>query len=255
MKRIVIIISLLACCAVQLPAREVYDINRNWKFFSYNERDSLMVNLPHTWNTDALGGRKDYYRGVGNYLKYVDIRSDWRHRRIFIKFNGANSVTNLMVNGKHVAEHRGGNNAFVFEITDHVQYGGKNLLWVVVNNAARIDVLPTAGPENVYGGLFRGMELIVTDAVTIGLDGFGSDGLMFRAAKITENKAECSLNVKVNSQIQRQVRLEVSVHDAEGNTVASAEHTPRVNEGFTDVSIPFEIQDPVLWQGVGNPDL
>ena len=83
-------------------------------------------------------GRLDYYRGIGNYFRYLKARPEWRGKRVFVRFYGAGTVADLMVNGRHAGEHRGGNNAFEFEITDLLDYGGKNLLWVIVNNGARL---------------------------------------------------------------------------------------------------------------------
>lgn len=254
MKRIVLLFFVISLAA-NAVAREVYDINRGWKFFTYNEGDSFVVNLPHTWNKDALGGRRDYYRGTGNYLKYIDIKPEWRHRRIFIRFYGGNAVTDLMINGRLAGEHKGGNNAFVFEITDYVDFSGKNLFWVVVNNSARTDILPTAGTENNYGGLYRGAELIVTGDVALGLDSFGSDGIMFRTSKADEEKAEGTVNVRLNSSLPRSVNLSLKITDAGGRVVAQANSHPKVEKGVTEVKIPFEIDKPVLWNGTDDPYL
>lgn len=49
---------------------------------------------------------------------------------------------------------------------------------MIVNNGARLDVLPTAGEENVYGGLFRQAEIIVTEPAAIGFDGYGGCGVL-----------------------------------------------------------------------------
>ena len=68
-----------------------------------------------------------------------------------------------MVNGYHVGEHQGGYTAFTFELTRFLKYGQSNSLWVIVNNAPLMDVMPTAGDINIYGGLYRDVELIVTE--------------------------------------------------------------------------------------------
>ena len=110
MKKAGILLVLLTAC-LGLPAREVINLNRDWRFFSYSEGSSdraQNVNLPHTWNNDALGGKNDYFRGVGNYMKDIQVPLEWRNKRVFIRFSGAGTVTDLIVNGRHVGEHRGG---------------------------------------------------------------------------------------------------------------------------------------------------
>ena len=65
----------------------------------------------------ALAGRPDYKRGIGNYTKRLYVRPEWAGKRLFLRFEGANSIADLFVDGRHVGEHRGGYGAFVFEIT------------------------------------------------------------------------------------------------------------------------------------------
>ena len=108
MKKAGILLVLLTAC-LGLPAREVINLNRDWRFFSYSEGSSdraQNVNLPHTWNNDALGGKNDYFRGVGNYMKDIQVPLEWRNKRVFIRFSGAGTVTDLIVNGRHVGEPR-----------------------------------------------------------------------------------------------------------------------------------------------------
>ena len=179
MKKAGILLVLLTAC-LGLPAREVINLNRDWRFFSYSEGSSdraQNVNLPHTWNNDALGGKNDYFRGVGNYMKDIQVPLEWRNKRVFIRFSGAGTVTDLIVNGRHVGEHRGGFGAFTFELTGYLRYGEQNLLWAIVNNAPRLDVLPTAGDINIYGGLYRDVDLIVTEPSHIAVNHYGSQGV------------------------------------------------------------------------------
>ena len=142
-----------------LAQREDKLINQDWSFrFSHqvNANAARRVDLPHTWNAqDALGGKYDYKRGIGNYTKKIFIRPEWQSKRLFLRFEGANCVSNVFVNGKHIGEHRGGYGAFVFEITDKVEYGKENTLLVRVNNGEQLDVMPLVGDFNFYGGIYR----------------------------------------------------------------------------------------------------
>ena len=147
MKKLLFVFTLLFMSSV-LGAREVYNLNYNWRFFSNQDDREQNVNIPHMWNFDALGGERDYYRGLGNYQKDINVPSDWQGKRVFIRGYGANSVSNLLVNSKYVGEHRGGFNTFTYEITDYLDYGKRNFLWFMVNNAPRTDVLPIAGDAN-----------------------------------------------------------------------------------------------------------
>ena len=65
-----------------LAQREDKLINQDWSFrFSHqvNASAARRVDLPHTWNAqDALSGKHDYKRGIGNYTKKIFIRSEWQ---------------------------------------------------------------------------------------------------------------------------------------------------------------------------------
>lgn len=99
----------------------------------------------------ALAGRPDYKRGIGNYTKRLYVRPEWAGKRLFLRFEGANSIADLFVDGRHVGEHRGGYDAFVFEITDRVQCGREHTIEVRVNNGEQLDVMPLVGDFNFYG--------------------------------------------------------------------------------------------------------
>ena len=112
----------------------------------------VRVDLPHTWNAqDALGGKHGLQAGIGNYTKRYSSRPEWQRQAAFFYVSrGANCVSNVFVNGKHIGEHRGGYGAFVFEITDKVEYGKENTLLVRVNNGEQLDVMPLVGDFNFY---------------------------------------------------------------------------------------------------------
>lgn len=63
-----------------------------------------------------------------------------------------------LCNGKHIGEHRGGYGAFVFEITDKVEYGKENTLLVRVNNGEQLDVMPLVG-DLIFMVAFIGMYI------------------------------------------------------------------------------------------------
>lgn len=176
-----------------LAQREDKLINQDWSFrFSHqvNASAARRVDLPHTWNAqDALGGKHDYKRGIGNYTKKIFIRPEWQGKRLFLRFEGANCVSNVFVNGKHIGEHRGGYGAFVFEITDKVEYGKENTLLVRVNNGEQLDVMPLVGDFNFYGGIYRDVHLLLTDNLCISPLDYASSGVYLIQQQVTDKQA------------------------------------------------------------------
>lgn len=71
--------------------RESHTINDNWQFrFSHQvTADTERVDLPHTWNAqDALSGKHDYKRGIGNYTKKAIYRARMARQTPFLAFRG-----------------------------------------------------------------------------------------------------------------------------------------------------------------------
>lgn len=214
------------------------------------------VDLPHTWNTDALGGKPDYYRGLGCYLKAIEIPKEWQGRRIFLRFGGANSVCDLYVNGKHVGQHRGGYTAFAWEVTRHITFGGRNVLWVRVNNAPDLDLLPLTGDFNIYGGLYRSIELIAVPATHIAFDDYGSCGLYVTPTEVSESRADINTHVGVRGGSGATAVATFILRDGEGNVLDSLTRRVKLDaEGRSDVGATFTIPQPRLWNGVEDPYL
>ena len=255
--------SFLLAAAVSLQAfaqRENILINNDWKFrFSHqvNQNSAQRVDLPHTWNAqDALSGKPDYKRGIGNYMKNLFIRPEWKGKRLFLRFEGANSVSNVFINGRHIGEHRGGYGAFIFEITDKVTYGKDNTVLVRVNNGEQLDVMPLVGDFNFYGGIYRDVHLLLTGQVCISPLDYASPGVYLIQRQVTDKRADVCARVNLSNgdAHPRDVVLKVQVNDGK-KTVYEAEKKVTVAP-YTDVQaedIEFSLSDPRLWNGVQDP--
>ena len=241
--------------SLQTQAREVININRNWRFFSnsHTSDNATAVNLPHTWNRDAIGGHSYYYRGVGNYLKEIKIPEAWRGKRVFIRFGAGGTVASLVVNGRNVGEHRGGYTAFAFELTPYLRFGETNSIWVVVNNAPQMDVLPTAGDHNVYGGLYRNVDLIVTEPSLIRAT---EGGIRLVQKYVSTERAAVDATIRIDGQPNRNLLVNLAVTTPRLDTIffqASRFRVPA--NGTGSITIPIELESPTLWEGVENPYL
>lgn len=249
-----------ASAAEKESPRQTFSLNDDWQFrFSHevNHSDARRVDLPHTWNAqDALAGKIDYKRGIGNYTKRIHVGDELRGKRLYVKCEGANSVCNLFVNGRHVGEHRGGYSAFVFEITDFVDFGKDNTLLLRVNNGEQLDVMPLVGDFNFYGGLYRDVSLIAADTMGISLLDYGSPGVYLRQTNVSERRADVMADVRLSGRNSRPERLTLRVDVTDGNrTVLSREKQLTLEPGAVaqPEAISFSIDKPRLWDGVRDP--
>ncbi|WIO73987.1 glycoside hydrolase family 2 TIM barrel-domain containing protein [Porticoccaceae bacterium LTM1] len=260
------LIGLLFC--QHLAAREVIDFNRDWSFSCidlYGDEYNEEVNLPHSWNGaeswDADRGKVRsivYRRGLGTYRKWHTIPEGYRGKRLFLRFEAANFVADLNVNGKHVGQHRGGYSAFVFEVTDYVVFGAENQFEVQVDNSANPDIMPLQGDYNLYGGLVRPVQLLVTEQINITPLDFGGPGVYLQQKLVEDSKAEVELITKLDngSATNRELTISAAVIDRFDRVVATGSKSTKLAAGLTgSVELPITIANPVLWQGRENPYL
>ena len=243
-----------------LAQREDKLINQDWSFrFSHqvNANAARRVDLPHTWNAqDALGGKYDYKRGIGNYTKKIFIRPEWQSKRLFLRFEGANCVSNVFVNGKHIGEHRGGYGAFVFEITDKVEYGKENTLLVRVNNGEQLDVMPVVGDFNFYGGIYRDVHLLLTDNLCISPLDYASSGVYLIQQQITDKQAAiCArINLSNGTGELRKAVLRLQVNDGKKTVYETEKEVSMIPHTDVQVeNIEFILKNPRLWNGTQDP--
>jgi len=265
MKHTIISLLLVALSAFQVSAREVISNNEGWTFkkgfikagpvagasFS-RETPGDPVTLPHTYNAEDFMTQSNYYRGFGTYKKTLSVPESWIGKRVFLKFEAAGSMADVLVNSTFVGEHKGAYNAFTFEITDLIK-AGDNDLTVVCNNAPNYDIAPFGGDFNQYGGLYRDAWIEVLEPTCISPLYYGSDGVLISQKNVSAERADLSAEVHLSTLTDYdgcEVRFEIK--DAEGKTVAST----YFNRIFNDViTINTSIDNPHMWNGKTDPYL
>ena len=236
-------------------------LNNDWNFrFSHQVQKGteVRVDLPHTWNAqDALSGKIDYKRGIGNYEKNLFIRSEWKGKRLFIRFEGVNNIADVFVNRRHIGEHRGGYGAFIFEITGKVEYGKENSILVRVNNGEQLDIMPLVGDFNFYGGIYRDVHLLITDETCISPLNYASPGVRLIQDSVSHKYAKVRTVVDLSNGDSGNREVELNVRLLDGQRVVK-EGTKNVNLSGNEVmqqELTFEIDQPHLWNGRQDPFL
>ena len=246
MKRYIATLLLLAACA-SVQAREVFPLNEGWRFFFKSENSSdnaRHVTLPHTWNTDT-GACGYFLETTANYQNDMYVPAEWASKRLFVKFYGVQNVADLFVNGYHVGAHRGGSTAFTFEITDKIRFGEDNALLVVVSNNSRDDVLPASTDMNLYGGIYREAELILTGKTAVSPLHLGSEGVLVRQNSVTSALVEGEAEIYLTSAGESTCMLTLDITAPNGRKVFTKRQKTRLDG--RPVVIPFSIADPQLW--------
>lgn len=224
--------------------RRTVNLNEGWKCVKARttdvdilEKNGEEINVPHTWNNiDGQDGGNDYFRGGYTYLKNIiapDISPD---EAVFLEFKGVNASAVVYFNGEEVATHDGGYSTFRAEITPLLKES--NRLIVQVDNRVTETVYPQTADFTFYGGIYRDVNLIVTDKTHFDLTHFGGKGIKVDT-KILQGDARITVTTYSNDG-----EAKISIYDADGKKVAEGESGKTITlKNFT------------AWDGVDNPYL
>jgi beta-galactosidase len=248
-------------------ARDVQRLDKGWRFIKaetpgasqpeFDDSVWTQVSVPHTWNAEDGQTGKGYYRGPGWYRLHIAVPERTTGQRLFVHFGAASLVSDVYCNGRHVGHHRGGFAAFSYELTRFVNWGKDNVLAVRVSNEWAADVAPLEGDFNMFGGLYRPVQLILTDSVCISPLDYGGPGVYLKQAKVKPNAATIEATVKVSNVYlaDKEANVKITVLDADNKIIASSEKTSAINSPTTPIVQTLTIQKPHLWNGRKDPYL
>ncbi|WP_227937737.1 glycoside hydrolase family 2 protein [Alkalihalobacillus deserti] len=245
--------------------RKIISFNDQWKFSKKNEEKAMtkayndenweVVNVPHTWNAIDGANGFDFYKAACWYRKEFTIDTLAQGNKVFIEFQGSNSITDVYVNGNHLGQHRGGYSTFRFDISDAIEFGTKNTLAVKVDNTVVDDVYPQMADFTFYGGIYRDVKLVITNHVHFDLLDYGSQGVYIVQEDISNEKAKLTVKSRLvnDNDEDKKVRLWTDLLDADGKQVAYAAKEVVLASGETkELEIPVVIENPTLWNGKKN---
>lgn len=258
-KQLLTLVTITLSVICSYAQREVINFNDNWKFslgLEVQRDKAVNINLPHTYNLDALAGKIDYYRGAASYVKMFDVTKDWiQNKQIYIKCKGINHTATLFVNSKYIETHKGGYTAFTVNITPYLTEG-KNSIWIRTTNALDLNVAPLVGDFNFYGGIYRDVELIVTPKTNIAPNYWGSNGVFISTPEVSKQKALVNVKAIISSAKQTTANVQFTVYDHLNNVIGTNTSKYKLSPHNTQEAIAdFTITSPILWQATENPYL
>jgi beta-galactosidase len=248
-------------------AREIQSLEKGWRFIKteapgasqpeFDDSSWTQVAVPHTWNAEDGQAGKGYYRGPGWYRLRIAVPERTTGQRLFVHFGAASLVSDVYFNGRHVGHHRGGFAAFCYELTRFVNWGKDNVLAVRVSNEWVADVAPLEGDFNIFGGLYRPVQLILTDSVCISPLDYGGPGVYLKQVQVNENAATIEATTKVSNVYLagKEANVKITVLDADNKVVASSEKTSAIDSPTTPIVQTLTVQKPHLWNGRKDPYL
>jgi beta-galactosidase len=127
---------------------------------------------------------------------------------VFIDFGGVMTAASVSINGEKLGEYRGGYTPFSFELTQHINWRGDNVIAVEVDSTERKDIPPFGGEIDylTFGGIYRDVALRVVPNTFI-------ENVFARPRNVLENdrrvEVRCFLDSKGESSARRTLTAEL----------------------------------------------
>ena len=219
------------------------------------------IDIPHQFNdyNTYLGGDTHIY-GTALYERHVAIDAQHAGSRVFAWFEGAGHYATVYVNGHEAGHHRGLRVGFSVDLTDHIEFGGDNLLEVRVEypRADESDLfdLPFMDGGNAGGahcegtepfGIHKPVHIVITGNVRVQY--FGT--YVFTTNEYTPNSVPLTVWTEVRNHYDaaKAVAVKSEIRDASGSVLKTVESTERVNAGqeYKFVQTTGNLAGPRLW--------
>ena len=218
-------------------------LNENWQFARFPDWDGVgavpsaeweNVTLPHCNYTD-----EEPYHGLMLYRRTVSAQPGWR--KVFLEFDGADQVCRVSVNGIALGEHRGGYSRFRFEVPEEALQEGELRVEVCLDNRLNPAVSPTFGDFTVFGGLYRGVNLILTGEDHFDYCYYGTNGVIARASVAKDGSGLLDIEPHVCTG-DAGARIEYTLYGPDGSVAAAC--TCPAGE-----AVRLKVERPALWNG------
>ncbi len=263
--------------AVAAPARGTERLERDWRFKRLDTPDDSLapasaafddaawdrVSLPHTAHVEPLvtgapGTPTFQWQGICWYRRTITLDPAASAACTWLRFGAAMNVADVWLDGEPLGRNLGGWTPFVFDLSARLVPGVPAVLAVRLDN--RDD--PATGPKpladldfNMYGGLYRMVELVTKDQLHITdpilADRVASGGVLARTTAASPARATVHAQVHVRnaSPGARAFHVRFRLDDGDGRTVAAETLLALTLDagGDRDITAELTVERPALW--------
>lgn len=243
--------------------RELIILQRDWKFIKSNPENAASVdfndsswenvNIPHDWAITGpfnIKGNGDTgklpWKAEGWYRKNLEIPASYSNKKVFLIFDGVMAFPKIYVNGNLTGKWDYGYNSFYIDITNYLNFGGKNILAVYAD---------TREHESRWypgGGIYRKVQMLIVNSIHINIW-----GTYVTTPIIKSNYADVRISTSVENTTNKDAQIKVvqQIVNSEGKEIAKGEISNLLSsKKQADFEVTIQVINPDLWD-INNPNL
>jgi beta-galactosidase len=250
-------------------ARKAVNFNIGWRFLkkhaegaenpNFDDKDWDVVNLPHGLELlplSASGGLN--YQGPAWYRKHFTPDLDHKGKKVFLHFEGIMGKSKIWINGFLLKEHFGGYFPAHVDISDHINFGEKNIVAVLADNSNDNSYPPGKRQEQLdftyFGGIYRDVWMVFNNEIyitnSLGVDKIAGGGVFVHYQELSEKSVHIHVDTDIaNDGKSKKVFLELKLLSKSGEEVGSTitEVNLMANKS-AKVSASMDLKNPELWR-------
>jgi beta-mannosidase len=235
------------------------------------------MDLPQNWYLTGLN-----YHGVIWFRKDFQADPAWQGRLVQLKFEGVDYFADVWLNGVKIGHHEGYFQPFKFDITNHINYEGGNILAIRVESPFEEyktnwpfrktlikgifnhstsrpgDAWGPTGQEFNTGGIWNDVSLEISDFITINDVQISATwpSTLTLGLNPTVN-VSIGLENHADTTIDAEISLNFIPKNHSGNSIILPVTSVTLPRGEKTASLSSTVQDPVLWWpwDRGDPNL
>lgn len=223
------------------------NLNGVWQFGEARPGESLPKKLrekivvPFPWESYLSGINRQLDSQQAWYKRSFTVPSDWKGDKVLLHFGAVDFETSVFINNNHVGSHKGGYDAFSFDITPFIN-SSRNELTVLVRDPGTDEAIAYGKQNNDRFENPQRFAYTPSSGIwqTVWLESVPKSAYIDHlnlVPNIDQKKVTATINS--NSGADKELMVEVNVYDG----------TTLVGKGEGAINVPFDVNvpNPKLW--------
>ncbi|MGY6649765.1 glycoside hydrolase family 2 TIM barrel-domain containing protein [Wenyingzhuangia sp. IMCC45574] len=246
-----------ACSKTKHVQTQDIDFNKGWKFTkgeiseaiqpSFNDTSWETVNVPHDWSIKGPFSKENPSFSRGGWLptgkctyrKTFTVDGAKEDNKVFVYFDGAYRNSVVYINGNKVGYRSLGYIGFQYDLTEHINFKGENVLTVTLDNSAQPGHRWYSGT-----GIYRDVTLKIRNKTYV-----PNWSLYVTTPEISKEKAIVKAAFKLKTEFKETKTITAKTEVLyKGSIVSSKEENCTVTPSkVSKVDVSLEVLNPKLW--------